>query len=99
AKKIAVIFSHIFWDAGFFYGDNLFEDYEKWLVETTRAACANPNVNWIIKLHPANTWKLELDKFRGELPEVASLKSKIGPLPEHIRLLPPETDINGFSFF
>lgn len=98
-KKTAVIFSHILWDATFFYGHSLFDDYEKWLVETVRAACHNPEVNWVVKLHPVNVWRLEADNYRGELKEQVVLREQIGPLPEHVKLLLPDTDINTFSLF
>ena len=35
-KKIAVLFSHIFWDGTFFYGEDLFIDYEDWFRETLK---------------------------------------------------------------
>ncbi|MBI3392624.1 MAG: hypothetical protein HY039_05490 [Nitrospirae bacterium] len=56
-KKTAVIFPHIVWDGTFFYGTDLFENYEEWLVETVRAACGNDRVNWLVKIHPANVVK------------------------------------------
>ena len=51
-KKTATIFAHILWDATYFYGDSIFDDYEQWLIETIRLANRNDAVNWIIKLHP-----------------------------------------------
>jgi len=57
AKPTAVIFSHVLWDANLFYGDDLFEDQETWLVESVRAASENPRANWVVKLHPANMYK------------------------------------------
>ena len=98
-KKTAVIFSHIFWDATFFYGDSLFEDYEEWLVQTVRAACANTAVNWIVKLHPVNVWRLEADGYKGDLAERVALRKQIGALPGHIYLVDPDTDINTYSLF
>lgn len=98
-KKTAVIFSHITWDASFFHGEDLFEDYEDWLIETVRAACANPAVNWIVKLHPANVFKLRADDVHREYSERLALRKAIGTLPPHVKLLDPETDINTFSLF
>jgi Capsule polysaccharide biosynthesis protein len=98
-KKVAVIYSHILWDANLFYGDDLFDDNEHWFVETVRAACENPNVNWIVKLHPAIMWKREWDNDRGELNEVAALREKVGDIPSHVKVLFPDTDINTYSLF
>lgn len=99
AKKTAIVFSHVLWDATFFYGESLFEDYEKWLVATVRAACRNPIVNWIVKLHPVNVWRLEADGYHAELTEQVVLREQVGPLPSHVKLLMPDTDINTFSLF
>lgn len=98
-KPIAVVFSHVLWDANLFYGDDLFEDYGEWFVETVRAACANPALNWIIKLHPANIWKRERDSQSGELAELALIREKIGDLPGHVKLLLPSTDVSTLSLF
>ena len=88
-KKTAIIFSHILYDATFFYGDNLFEDYEHWLVETVRSAIANPALNWIVKVHPVNVWRSRLDGAPLVQLEAQALHKHFGPLPSHIKLIPP----------
>jgi hypothetical protein len=98
-KKTAVVFTHVLWDANLFYGDDLFQDYEDWFVETVKAACANPRVNWIIKMHPSNIWKRNRENVKGELREVDLIRAKIGQLPKHVYLLYPQTDINTISLF
>jgi len=98
-KKTAAIFSHLFWDATFFYGADLFENYREWFVESVRAACENDRVNWLVKMHPANKVKLRRDGYQGELVEVQAIRDCIGDLPGHVKLIYPETDISTFSLF
>lgn len=98
-KKTAVIFSHITWDASFLYGDDLFDHYEDWLIQAMRAACTNPDLNWIVKLHPANLVKHKVNRVKGEYSEIIAIREAIGDLPEHVKLLYPETDINTWSLF
>lgn len=98
-KKTAVIFSHIVWDTSFLHGVDLFDTYEEWLVETTRAACDNSALNWIIKLHPANLMKLRGNQVGGEPSEVVAINAAIGNFPEHVKLLHSDTDINTYSLF
>jgi hypothetical protein len=98
-KKTAVIFSHVLWDATFFYGEGLFEDYESWLLSTVRAACANPRLNWIIKLHPDLVWKLKYEGYQGELRDLIAMRSAVGSLPSNVKLVLPDTDISTYSFF
>lgn len=98
-KRTAVVFSHILWDANLFYGDDLFQDYGEWFVETVKAAAANPNLNWVIKLHPANLWKRARDEVDGEYSELRLIRAQVGDLPGHIKLLPPDADIDTLSLF
>jgi hypothetical protein len=99
AKKTAVVFSHILWDANMFYGDDLFADQEEWFFETARAAAANAGVNWIVKLHPANVWKLRREGLEGELDEERAIAREIGFLPSHVAVLRPESEISTRSVF
>ncbi len=94
-KKTAVVFSHVLWDANMFFGEDLFDDQETWLVETVRAACANDAVNWVVKLHPANMYKTDARDLNDEI----AIREAVGTLPPHVKLLRPETGINTYSLF
>jgi hypothetical protein len=98
-RKVAVVFSHVLWDATFFYGENLFDDYESWLMETIGYALKNPNVTWLIKLHPDLKWKLRLAGSASELRELRLVSERFGALPEHIRFILPDTSISTRSIF
>lgn len=98
-KKVAVIFCHILYDATFFYGRSLFPTYEKWLVETVRYAQKNENLQWIIKVHPANLWRSKIDGKPLEQLELTILKKEFGNLPDHIKTMPADTAVNTFSLF
>jgi hypothetical protein len=99
AKKTAVIFSHILWDAPVIWGTRLFSTYEEWLVETVRAACRNPRLNWLVKIHPANVGKGLKEGFAEEPAEVRVIREQIGDLPSHVRLLPASTRVSTLSLF
>lgn len=98
SKKTVLLFPHIFWDATFFWGRDVFRDYEEWFRESVRAAWANDKVNWIIKVHPANLVKNHRDGLRGEFSEIRVLR-EFGAVPPHIRVLPADTDISTLSLF
>ena len=95
--KTAVIFPHIFWDATFFWGTDLFQNYEDWFIETVKAACQNKSVNWVIKVHPANIVKNYRDGVNIEYSELTAIREKIGELPSHVKLLGADTDISTLS--
>lgn len=99
AKPTAVLFSHVLWDANLFYGRDLFDNYGHWFVETVKAAAANRNLNWLIKLHPANLWKRELAGVTAEYDEIRLIREAVGELPAHVHLLAPKTRISTLSLF
>ncbi len=99
SKPIAVLFSHVLWDANLFYGHDIFENYGHWFIETVKAAVANPRMNWIIKLHPANVWKRRLSGVTAEYGEMRLIREQIGELPPHVKLLEADTKISTLSLF
>jgi hypothetical protein len=103
AKKTAFIFSHVLYDATFWFGENLFEDYVEWLVETVRAAVANPRLNWVVKLHPENVRRLKeaVGVYDLENLEEYQILKDLYPdgLPDHVKLMTPENDTSTLSLF
>jgi hypothetical protein len=99
AKKTAVLFAHMFWDATFFWGDDLFQDYSDWFQQSLKAAAANTNVNWLIKVHPANLIKDRRDGYAGEHSEIRAIREALGTLPAHMKILPADSPIATFSLF
>ena len=86
-KKTAVIFSHIFYDATFFFGRNIYFDYQEWLVETVKIAVQNKNINWILKVHPVNIWRSKMDNAKLENLEVLSICNELGGIPENLQII------------
>ena len=99
-RKVAVIYSHILYDTLFFFGTDLFEDYSQWLIETVRAAIANPHVDWLIKVHPSNLWRGEMNSLlKGQYEEERLLNDQFGTLPPHVRVIAASTKINPLTWF
>ena len=82
-----------------FYGEDLFADQEEWFVETIRATAANPHVNWIVKLHPANVWKLKREGIEGARDEETAIRDAVGELPPHVAVVRPDSEISTRSIF
>ena len=98
-KKVAVILPHILWDGSFFFGKDLFDDYTQWFVETIRAACANSRIQWVIKIHPAHLIKNKAAKYLGRPAELNVIERVFGNLPDHVKLVYPDTDLSTYSFY
>lgn len=98
-RKIAVIFSHILYDATFFYGDSLYPDYASWLVETVRGAIANLQIHWVVKVHPVNVWRARMDNAPLEQLEARILRQAFGVLPKNVSIMPADTPVNTHALF
>ncbi|QWR78335.1 hypothetical protein [Candidatus Magnetomonas plexicatena] len=99
-KKTAIIFSHILDDANLFFGEDIFSNgFSEWLVKTVEAARDNNQVNWLLKLHPANVYRRSFQAYSGEYGEILALKEALGDVPDNIKVVYPDTDINPYSFF
>ena len=99
-RKVVIVFSHILYDSLFHFGDELFQDYATWLIETIRIAINNPDVIWFIKLHPSNLWRGEFKSMLGGRYEEEQIISQhIGELPAHIRLVYADTPISPLGWY
>ena len=99
SKKLAVVFSHVLWDANLFYGEDLFKDYGDWFEQTVKAACGNDRVHWLIKMHPANLWKRSREGVKGEYAEISIINDSIGKLPLHVKILDPSASVSTLSLY
>ena len=96
-KKIAVIFSQVLWDANLFYGKDIFNDAGDWFINTIEAATKNKNINWLVKLHPANVWRRNMEKIDTEMTELVMIRNKFGTLPPNVKIIFPEDNISTLS--
>jgi hypothetical protein len=97
--QTAVVFAHVLWDASLFYGEDLFDNYAAWLVQTISAASANPRLNWVVKAHPSNVFRSRHGHVSGESSELTLIRERLTEVPDHIRVLPPETRISTRSIY
>jgi len=98
-RPTAVIFAHVLWDASLFFGEDLFENYADWLVQSVEAATQNTNVNWIVKAHPSNVFRAAHGDVRGESSEVVLIRERLPDLPDHVHVLLPDTRISTLSLY
>jgi hypothetical protein len=99
ARRTAVIFAHVLWDASLFFGVDLFENYADWFVQAVGAAVENDRVNWIVKAHPSNVFRSAHGDVQGECSELVLLREHFPELPSHVKLLQPETKISTVSLY
>lgn len=93
AKPIWGIVAHINWDAVSDYSPMVYESFNQWMHDTIQVIKDIPDVQWLIKVHPAEAW---------DNPESGVeylIKTHFPELPEHIRVLAAEENISPLDFF
>jgi hypothetical protein len=97
-RKTAIVFPHMAYDASFGRGEDLFASYDEWLIETVQAACANEELQWVIRIHPGHAGK---NHWAGQrMPdEEDMLRARFGRLPKHVSLVPARSEISTLSLF
>ena len=98
-RPTAVVFAHVLWDATLFYGVDLFANYADWLEQTVAAAVANPRVNWVVKAHPSNVFRVAHGHVGGGSSEDSLIRERFPALPDHVRILLPDTKISTRSLY
>jgi hypothetical protein len=98
-RKLAVVFSHVLWDATFWAGTDLYRNYSDWLVNVVRSAIKNPEIHWVIKSHPANAFRHAAGDVTERCAEQRLIRETFQTLPDHITVLPPDTHIGSLALY
>lgn len=92
-KRVWGILAHINWDTVSDYAPMAHESFNQWIVDTVRHISRVPEVVWLIKVHPAESW---------DNPDsgVERLVQQTFPqLAENIRVIGAEDNISPLEFF
>lgn len=93
SKPSIGLLTNVMWDAQLHYPQNAFSDMWDWLVTTIRHFEKRPELQLIIRVHPA--------ELRGHIqsrqPIVDEIRRELGSLPPNIRVIPPESKISTYA--
>ena len=92
-KPVWGIMSHINWDCVSDYSPMAYETFDDWMLDTVRTIVEIPEVQWLVKVHPAEAW---------DNPDsgVQCLLDRHFPaLPSHVRIIRAEEEISPLDFF
>jgi len=92
-KPVWCVFAHLNWDNAVVLSPMAFGDFDEWIIETLRTIIDIPDVQWLIKIHPAEAMFNAIDGV-GKLIQV-----NFPDLPSHIKVISPDTDINPYNLF
>ena len=90
-KPIITLFTNVLWDAASAQREIVFKDAISWVIETVKWFTEHSDRQLIVRIHPA-------EKVIGtQQPFLQILKHEIGVVPENIKILTPEVDVNSWS--
>lgn len=93
SKPLWGIMAHINWDTVSDYSPMVYESFNQWMHDTLLVIKDLPEVQWIIKVHPAEAW----DNPESGVEHL--IKKNFPDLPSHIRVLAAEENISPLDFF
>jgi capsule polysaccharide export protein KpsC/LpsZ len=88
-----VLFTNVAWDAAVVFHHTAFRDMETWLLGTVHWFVEHPELQLIVRCHPAESHQLH------ESQQTAAhiIKSALPHLPAHIRVIAAEADVNSYD--
>lgn len=93
ARPVWGIMTHINWDTVSDYAPMVYRSFNDWVVDTIHEIKNITDVQWIIKVHPAEAWD------NPDSGVECLIREHFPVLPEHIRVLPAEEDLSPLDFF
>jgi hypothetical protein len=92
-KPVWGISSHINWDCVSDYSPMAFPSFDDWMLTTVREIIDIREVNWLVKIHPAEAWD-------NPASGVQRLIDRHFPsLPPHVRVIRAEDEISPLNYF
>lgn len=92
-KPVWGIMSHINWDCVSDYSPMAYTSFDEWIIETIREISNIQDVQWLVKIHPAETW----DNAASGVHKLIEIN--FPQLPKHIRIISAEEEISPLDFF
>lgn len=87
------VMCHINWDAVSDYAPMAYPTFDEWILETIEAIAGLQDVNWVVKIHPAEAWD---NPSTGVEQLIRRHRTR---LPDHIRVLGAEESVSPMDFF
>lgn len=92
-KPVWTVFCHINWDQVADYSPMLHETFDDWVLDTVRTVSRIKDVQWLIKVHPAEKWD---NSFSGT---EALLEEHLSRLPDHVHLVRADDDVSPMDLY
>lgn len=95
SRPTALLLTNVSWDAQIHYDSRIFSDMHEWIRETINFFVKEPDVNLIIRIHPAEV----TGRIKSRDNVYSWLMSEFPNLPDNIHVIRPEDRISTYSLF
>jgi hypothetical protein len=92
-KPIWGIISHINWDCVSDYSPMAYATFDDWMIETINEISGIQDVNWLIKIHPAESWDNPASGAQN------LINRHFPDLPSHLKIIAADENISPLEFF
>lgn len=92
-KPVWGIVAHVNWDAVRDYSPMAYASFDDWMLATMREIIAIEDVQWLVKVHPAEAW----DNPASGVERL--IRDRFPVLPPHIRVISAQEQISPLDFF
>lgn len=93
SKPIVSILTNVMWDAQLHYPANAFAGMKEWIVETVRYFIDRPDLEAVIRIHPAEVRGAIVSRQR--VAEI--LRAEFPDLPRHVHIVEPTEEVSTYS--
>jgi hypothetical protein len=87
------IIAHINWDCASDFSPMAYMNFDDWLIETINEISTIQDINWLIKIHPAESWDNPASGVHNLINRHFSV------LPSHVKVIPADEKISPLEFF
>ncbi|MEO7502163.1 MAG: hypothetical protein ABIW94_05965 [Gemmatimonadaceae bacterium] len=92
-KPVWAVLAHVNWDSVADYSPMAYPHFDDWILDTVRTAITTPEVQWLIKIHPAEA------SSNPENGVERLIERNFPDLPDHVRVIPAQEDISPANLF
>jgi hypothetical protein len=93
SKPSIGLLTNVMWDAQLHYPQNAFKDMWEWLVTTIRYFEKRPELQLIIRVHPAE----RRGHIQSRQPVAVEIAREFGQIPKNVFIIPPESDVSTYA--
>ena len=93
SKPVISMFTNVIWDAQIYYNGNVFKDIFDWIYSTIEYFNQRPDLNLVIRIHPAES----KGGFVTKQPIETEIRSRFPNLPSNVYIISSESNLSSYT--